>query len=168
VDASTLIYVAKAGAFDGVARCVETLAVPPAVWEESVVAGERIGAAEVGAIRAAEGRARLRRVRLQPSAARTADRIAAEHRLGRGESEVLALALAQDRVAVIDEGRATRVAQALGLLPISTLFLPLVGRRRGSLARDAALDLLRRLAAVTGARADAVFAIERVITRERE
>jgi predicted nucleic acid-binding protein len=165
-DASSLIYIAKADAFGGVARCVRKLLAPPAVWREAVVDGERVGAAEVPRIRAAEAASGLERVALSASEQRLAGTIAVENRLGSGESEVLAIGLSLGR-AVIDEGRASRVGRALGIIAVSTLFLPVVGWRSGGLARRDAIALLRRLAAVTGARSDVVQEIENEFGRER-
>lgn len=155
-DASTLIYLAKADAFAEIEHCVPVIAVPPAVWREAVVDGERIGAPEVPRIVAAPV---LRQVELTLAEQSIAESIATEHRLGQGESEVLALGLDVGR-AIVDEGRASRVATTLGLVPVSTLFLPILGHRAGMLRVAEAIDLLRRLAVVTSASADAVFAIE--------
>ena len=158
-DASTLIYLAKADAFDEIRNCVPEITVTPAVWHEAVLEGERIGAPEVPRIVEAARAGGLRRVELSSHEQATADSIAAEHRLGRGESEVLALGIGIGR-AIVDEGRASRVAEALGVFPLSTLFLPVLGRRGGRLDEDQAVHLLRRLAVVTGATAEVVFAIE--------
>ena len=165
-DASSLIYIAKADVFGGVARCVRKLLAPPAVWREAVVAGERVGAPEVPRIRSAEAASNVERVALSASEQRLARTIAAENRLGSGESEVLAIGLRLGR-AVIDEGRASRVARGLGVIAVSTLFLPVVGWHSGRLSRRDAISLLRRLAAVTGARSDVVQEIEKELRRER-
>ncbi len=87
-DASTLIYLAKADAFTEASTCIRTILVTPAVWREAVEEGERIGAPEVGRIRAAQERGLLRRVALSPDAEVEAEAIRASHRLGLGESEV--------------------------------------------------------------------------------
>jgi predicted nucleic acid-binding protein len=165
-DASSLIYIAKAGAFDAVSLCVESLLAPPAVWREAVVEGQRVGAAEVPRILAAESASFVQRVDLSSAERRLAGILAAESRLGTGESEVLAIGRRVGRV-VVDEGRATRVARANGLTPISTLFLPLVGWESGTLSRTRAVSLLNRLAAAAGARSDVVQAIENELRRER-
>lgn len=158
-DASTLIYLAKADAFDEIRHCVHKITVTPGVWHEAVLQGERIGAPEVPRIVEAAKAGGLRRVELSADEQATADAIAAEHRLGRGESEVLALGVRVGR-AIVDEGRASRVAEALGVFPLSTLFLPVLGRQGGQLDEDQAVHLLRRLAVVTGAAAEVVFVIE--------
>jgi predicted nucleic acid-binding protein len=163
-DASTLIYLAKSDSFHLAARCVERILVPPAVWSETVEAGERVGAPEVPRILAAGGF--LERRDLAESDVRLAAAIAAEHRLGRGESEVLALGRTTGRV-IVDEGRATRVARARGITPVSTLFLPVLGIRAGDLDEDDALRFLRRLATVTGVRADVALALENEIRKGR-
>lgn len=164
-DASTLIYLAKANAFDEARACLDAILVPPAVWRESVEAGERIGAPEVGRIKEAVEAGFLRRVELREDVEEIANRIAAEHRLGPGESEVLALASGRCR-AIVDEGRAARVARSLGITAVSTLFLPVLGRQRGGLAAEDAVRLLHRLAVVAGARADAVLMIEMYLREE--
>jgi predicted nucleic acid-binding protein len=163
-DASTIIYIAKAAAFGEVALCVPRLLIPPAVWHEAVVEGDRIGAFEVPRIRAARTAGTLQAVDLSASETRLAATIAAQHRLGRGESEVLAVGN-RTGGCVVDEGRASRVARALGLAPVSTLLLPVLGVRSGRLQSDEALGLLGRLAAVTGARVDVVQRIEQELKR---
>ena len=65
--------------------------------------------------------------------------------------------------ALVDEGRATRVAESLGLVPVSTLLLPAIGAAEGKLEGTAAMELLHRLASVTGARADVIVRLERII-----
>lgn len=164
-DASTLIYIAKADSFIDVAKCVRRLLIPPAVWREAVVEGERSGAPEVARIHAAEGAGFLERIELSEEEQRQSARVAVENRLGVGESEVLALGQSLGHV-VIDEGRASRVARAFGLMALSTLLLPVIGRRSGRLAAADATALLRRLAAVTGARSDVVQRIEEELTKE--
>lgn len=161
-DASSLIYLAKASAFEQASACVPALVAPPAVWSEAVDAGRRIGAPEVDRIVQAHERGFVRRAEPADELAQRSAAIALEHRLGAGESEVLALAGPRE-VVVVDEGRATRVALSLGLVPVSTLFLPVLGRRRGTLDEAESIALLRRLAVVTGASADATFAIEEVL-----
>jgi predicted nucleic acid-binding protein len=157
-DASSLIYLAKADAMAISAQILGPLVAVPAVWSETVVAGLRLGKPDAAKIQRAAEVGWMRRVQLTPTQEQSAGRLAAAHGLGRGESEALALASTE---VLIDEGRGTKVARQLGLLPISTLFLPVVGLQRGVLGRRGALSLLRRIAPVTGVRADAVFVIER-------
>ena len=91
-DASVLIYLSKAEAFALAAKCVGPLEVSPAVWREAAEAWEELDAEEVGRMRVAERNRILKRVELGEKTKRRAGDLAARHRLGAGESEVLALA----------------------------------------------------------------------------
>lgn len=164
-DASTLIYIAKADAFEEAVTCVGPIGAPPTVWSESVEAGERIGAPEVTRIRAAAEMSLVRRENLDEEVDDLATSVATEHRLGGGESEVIALAT-RTGTALLDEGRATRAAAALGISVISTLFLPVVGLRSGRVDEERAVTLLRRLAPGTGATAAVVQTIEQHLRGE--
>jgi hypothetical protein len=158
-DASSLIYIAKADAFEEIMTCTDGIGVPPGVWREAVDARDQIGRAEVTRIRDVEARGFLGRLSLDEGQTALAASIASEHCLGRGESEVLALSQ-PGSYAIVEEGRAARAARSLGIMPVSTLFLPVLGRRRGRLDAREAVELLRRLAIPTGASAEAVYAIE--------
>src|SRR2546428_1841531 len=111
-DASTLIYLAKARAFADARTCIEGIVVPPSVWREAVEDGERLSYPDVPRIRAAAENGFLSRVELDDAARALAGAIATGHRLGVGESEVLALGRNAGR-ALLDDGRAARVASAL-------------------------------------------------------
>lgn len=160
-DASTLIYLAKADVFEDARTCVDAILVPPGVWREAVEDAERLACPDMPRIRDAASSGFALRVELADEAKAAAAAIATEHRLGVGESEVIALGRDAGR-ALVDDGRAARTAATLGVVPISTLFLPVLGRRRGLGAR-AAKSLLRNLAIVTGARAETVYEIESII-----
>ena len=166
-DASTLIYLAKADAFEAARRCVGTILVPPSVWREAVDQGERIGAVEVPRIRAAAEGEALRRVELTEREEVLAATIAGVDHLGVGESEVIALS-SRGGWAIVDEGRAARVAEARGITVVSTLFLPVVGRRADAFGADEAIELLQRLAVVIGPRAEVVYAIEQQLRIEEQ
>lgn len=161
-DASTLIYLAKADAFADARSCIGRILVPPSVWREAVEDAERLAYPDVPQIRVAAASDFVARVELDEIARAMAGTIATEHRLGVGESEVLALGRSVGR-ALLDDGRAARVALGLGVEPVSTLFLPVLGYRRRTLDRTSAIAFLRQLAIVTGARAEAVYEIEAFI-----
>lgn len=165
-DASTLIYLAKADAFDDAQNCVDSILVPPGVWREAVEDAELLSYPDVPRIRAAASAGFVLPIQLEADDQDLAASIATEHRLGVGESEVLALGIDRGR-ALVDDGRAARVAAALGVVPISTLFLPVLGRRR-TLSATAAKALLRKLAIVTSARAETVYEIESAIDEVRK
>lgn len=84
------------------------------------------------------------------------------HRIGPGESEVLVVASQGSRV-LLDEGRATRVAAALGFIPISTQYLPLLGLWCAAFELPEARRLLRRLSMVTGIRADDLVRLDALL-----
>src|SRR5712691_10977608 len=161
-DASSVIYIAKCDAFGQIARCIQLLVLPPAVWREAVEAGEAIGAPEVIRIRKASEAGLLQRRELNREEGRLAHTLAESEHLGAGESQVLAMARAVGRC-VVDEGRASRVAKALGVTPIPTLLLPVLGYPSGRIEGGEALELVKRLAVVTGVRAEVVFAIEQAL-----
>lgn len=164
-DATCLIYIAKLDAFDRAARCMPRLLVAPAVWREAVVDGERFGYTDAHRIRTAAEMDIVRRVLPDEETQSRAAALAATWRLGQGECETLAVARRLGR-ALVDDGRAARVAEAIGVEPISTLFLPALGAMRG-MDNTMAIDFLRRLAVVANARAETVFTIEEFI-RSRE
>ena len=163
-DASTLIYLAKAGCVDLAARCAGGLLATPGVWREAVDDGEIRGAPEISALRQSERAGTIRRVPLDAGQARRAKEIAAGYRLGVGESEVLAIG-ADVRFALVDDARAARVARSIGLSVASTLAVPLIGVHAGVVDTGAAVEMLDRLAEVTHARADAYHRVLREIRR---
>ena len=164
-DASSLIYLAKADAFHFAARVAKPILVTPSVWREAVVAGQDVGAAEVPRILVAEQQGQSRRIELAEPEIRLAGTIASQHRLGSGESEVLAVA-AIGRWAIIDEGRATRVARSRGILPVSTILLAVVGYTSGDLDADEAREFLHRIARTVGVRSDVLLALEGELRRK--
>src|SRR5262245_47953603 len=118
-DASCLIYLARIDGFARAARCVDALLVGPAVWREAVEDGERFGYEDAQRIRDAEERGFVRKVALDAENSVLAGDLATNWRLGLGESEALALGRERRR-AVVDDGRAAKVAVTVGIEPIST------------------------------------------------
>jgi predicted nucleic acid-binding protein len=164
-DASCLIYLARTDTFSLAAQCVPVLVVAPSVWRETVEDGERYGYTDAIRVRDAEEAGSLLREDLDDAQLALAARFSERWRLGRGESETLALASDVGR-ALVDDGRAARVAAAIGVQPVSTLFLPAMGAMQ-SLSTGDAISYLRQLAVVMNARAEAVFAVEEFIRRRR-
>jgi predicted nucleic acid-binding protein len=159
VDASTLIYLAKARAFREAFMVVGRGLVPNAVWEEAVESGQRKGLSDPAVISAALEEGMLRRVDLTPSQRTRASRIAAGTGLGRGECQVIALGRRGHRV-LIDDVRASRVAASLGHIPLSTVLLPVLGVREKRLESRVAIDFLRRVARVVTLSADVLARLE--------
>lgn len=157
-DASTLIYLAKADALPDAGRIAGALLVSPAAWRESVGTGRR-GHAEAVRIRSARKQGLIQILDLDARAERKAIELRSRHRIGLGESQVLAAARKSSTV-LMDDRRAARVARVSGLIPLRTVSLPAFSCRRGLLGASEALALLRRLATVIPVRADVLMRLE--------
>lgn len=158
-DASTVIYLAKADALQEVAAVLGPLLVSPAVWRETVEAGERPGQPDKARIRAARDQGWLRLVELSPVMETKAIAIKKRRRIGLGESQVLAAAK-KGSVVLMDDRRAARVATSMGISPVRTMSLPVMCWRRGLTDAPVALALLRRLGNVVGVRAGVFLRLE--------
>lgn len=161
-DTSALIYLAKADVFREAHVSVGVMLAPPAVWEESVEAGVTRGLSDTEVILRARDAGWVRTIAIASGAERLARELAERHRIGGGESQVLALAKRETRV-VIDDRRATRVAVALGYVPLPSLFLPIVGVREHGLPRACATEMLRRLARVVAISAGQMARLEALL-----
>lgn len=144
VDASSLIYLAKASALRVAAGYLGTLLVPPAVWRETVEAGERRGSPDAAAVRIALEHGVVRQLPLVHGERERADRLARAFGIGAGESEVLTLG-GEREVVLLDEHKATRAAGHLGILSVRTIVLPGLCVQAGLLDRSGAFALLDEL-----------------------
>lgn len=144
-DASSLIYLAKAGALAVTAELLGPLLVTPAVWREAVELGEGHGRPDASAVRVALEKGTVRQVRLEAAESERAIAIAKAFGLGAGESEVLAIGFQRDAV-LVDERRASRAAGHLGILCVETILLPGLCAQTRILDRDRAFALLDELA----------------------
>jgi len=165
-DASTVIYLAKADALEEAHALLGALLIPPAVWGEVVGTGKSGEQLDQARIRSALDRGVLGLVELEPLEASRAIVIGGRHRIGLGESQLLAIAR-KGSLVLMDERRGARIARRFGVVPIRTMSIPLVGVRRGLITRPAALSLLRRLAVVTGVRAELFMRLEDEIREAR-
>lgn len=163
VDSSTLIHLARVeGGLKSARLVAGLLLVGPGVWFETVVQGEARGRTDPVRIRVALEQGWLARKDLDRSMRREAEHIAKRFRLGTGESEALALAPAGG-VVLVDERPATLAADVLGRVPVPSLMVPVLGAIQRRLAVGEARRLLRRLAAVTGARAVDLIRLEALL-----
>lgn len=144
-DASSLIYLAKAGAIAVTTGYLGPLLVTPAVWAEAVDSGEARGSPDAARIRLDVEQGLVKQVRLDASSTQRARRIATQFGLGRGESEVLAIGGGKEFV-LLDEHRATRAARHLGILCVETIVVPGLCVRAGVIGQAEALALLDELA----------------------
>jgi predicted nucleic acid-binding protein len=166
-DASALIYIAKAGAFAEAVTILGSIEAPEAVWAEAVTSGQRRDIADTAIIVSAQEKGLVLRRSLSPTEDKAAHGLARTFGLGRGESQVLAIAGRGSRL-LLDDRRAIRAAVALGLSPIATAALPAFGFREGRLEADPALAMLRRLGRVIALRAEILLTLEAVIREARE
>src|SRR5882672_7019757 len=91
-DASSLIYLAKADLLREMRTCLGPVVVPATVWAEAVDAGERTGRTDPSRIRSALAEGWLRMTQLDQEVSNEAHAISTRYGLGRGESQVLAVA----------------------------------------------------------------------------
>lgn len=145
VDASVLIYLGTAAAFEAF-EFMGSLLAPPSVWNEAVAGGTQKRAPDTAQILAAADAGRVVLVEMDRQLRERSLQLISERRLGAGESEVIALASGLRRP-VLDDLRAGRVATELGISHTSTLGLPLIGLREGALDEHQARRLLEQLAA---------------------
>lgn len=166
VDASALIYLAKAKGLPAANAALGPLLVPSAVWAEVVIAGARRGNREVDDVRTAEGSGQVRHVELPAGVRKRAAGIASRLGLGAGESEVLAMGRDHGLV-LLDEYRATRAGKSLGVITLETLLVPALCVQSRVLDAPAAVTLLHEIARHTTVRAEMVLRVERLIEEAR-
>ncbi len=162
VDASTLIYLAKADGVAAASACFAGLLVPPAVWVEVVDAGAQRGSRDVDRVRAAAETGLVNRHALPAPLLTRSRKLAARFGLGAGESEVLALGTVHG-VVLLDEHRAARAGKALGITTIETIVVPALCVYARTLPRQAAIELMHEIARHTFVRAEMLLRVERLI-----
>lgn len=131
-DASVLINLAFLGRFDLLQRFYAEVTVPPAVWREVVEEGDSgPGVAETRDARAAGW--------LTVAEPRNRDLVTLLSRtLDDGEAEVVALGTERrDRILLLDEAEARRVADAYGLPKIGVVGILVRARGRGGSRQSA-------------------------------
>ncbi|OIO93473.1 MAG: hypothetical protein AUK03_08205 [Anaerolineae bacterium CG2_30_64_16] len=158
-DASPLIYLAKMDQLAFLAQAVGPVAIPPAVYRETVEMGQRHGRPDAQRIVEAIQRQTVVPLELTAPEIQLADELGSEPRLGQGECEVIACAMQRHLRALLHDKKARRAASAQGVRTIQAadvLFLSLL-RRHVSFAEFK--RLLRDLAVLTGM--DAATLLER-------
>jgi len=162
-DASAFIYLAKADAFDPAVFALGRLVAAPAVWREVVVDGRRMGYDDAERVEEAREEGLVTMVDLTNEQHAKARMLRARRPLGSGETETLALGMDGGR-ALIDDRVAGRVAEQIGVAPISTLLIPLLLVRAGR-GRQEAMSLLERLALVMNVRSETAYRVAELIRR---
>lgn len=161
-DASSLIYLAKAGGLAPAFACLGVLLLSPSVWREVIATGEQRGAPEMGAIRTAIQKQQIAECPLDTRARHRAARLQETLRLDAGECEVLVLG-ASNAAILVDERRATKAALAMGLHVVPAIAVPELALRMGALGRAEALALVNAIAIASSARAELVAEVARMI-----
>ncbi|HID63803.1 MAG TPA: hypothetical protein EYP49_13850 [Anaerolineae bacterium] len=150
-DASPLIYSAKMNKLEFLVRVVGTVAIPPAVYQEAVDAGQRHRRPDADHIAAAIKEQMIVRLELTAQEAhQLTSRLSTDPRLGAGECEVIACAAHRSLKALLHDKKARRAAAAQGVRTIQladVLFLALL-RRHVSLSEFK--NLLHDLAILVG------------------
>jgi predicted nucleic acid-binding protein len=158
-DASPIIYFAKMGQLDLLVQVMGVVGVPPAVHREAVEVGQRHGRPDASRIAKSLARGDLVHVTLTEQESQLSQTLQARNNLGPGESETIACAYHRNAIALLHDKRARRVAgdyQVSTRQAVDVLFMALLRRFK---APNEFVELLRRLAVLTGM--DAATLMER-------
>jgi predicted nucleic acid-binding protein len=139
----------------------------PAVFEEVVTAGKRIGALGVEQVEHAVEKGWLRVPRLAARERRQAERILQTSRLHEGEAETLAVAERRKLLVAVDDKEARGMAAALGLDFVGTAGVLLEGFFKGHLNLDDLEKVLMALSSVIWLSPQVVASVLK-LARERE
>ncbi len=120
-DASPLIALSKVSRVDLLTALYREALVTPGVWEEAVVQGRMLGAADAGYLEMASRELPLIRVTMSRREKELSDRLRQEWSLGKGESEALAVAGMRRAMVVIDDKAGRAAAVALGIARLGTI-----------------------------------------------
>ena len=118
-DTSPLIIFAKAGRLSLLQQVVGTVTVPMAVWNELVSDESRLGAAQ---LLAADW------IERDPGDADAAEQL--QPYVGAGEAEAIALALQSGQPLLMDDKRARKVAESLGVGVVGCVGVLLAAKKR--------------------------------------
>ena len=140
VNATPLIYLAKADSLNLLETLLEEFYVARPVWVEVVEVGSEHGYRDAELIRG------FMAGRIKDVDDAEARKLADRFNLGLGEASTLILAreLACTHV-IVDDAAAVKVAKILGLIPVSTPFLLLKSLKRGTIDTDSFHHTFRRI-----------------------
>jgi len=154
LDASSLIYLAKAGILDLIADLYQEVIITGAVYQEAVIEGKRRGHPDAFAIARAVADGRVRVLQLGPVARERLVKAGFPGRLGAGEQETIVEAQEQGCPAVLDDFHARATAAALRVALCGSDTLLLEGLLKKRIDGREYEDRVTRLAAAMGMRAD--------------
>ncbi|WP_231185574.1 hypothetical protein [Haladaptatus sp. DYF46] len=140
-DATVLIYLGKLGELDRLDSRFDRILVPAAVYEEVVTRGHEERYSDALSVeQASESFLAVRS--LEDDTKQRAERIRASAQLGRGESEAIALALAENARCLTDDHAARTTAESLGAEVGGTIFVLLESLDSGTIGFEEYVSLL--------------------------
>jgi predicted nucleic acid-binding protein len=165
IDASSLIVLARVEALGTLHQIYNTTALPPAVFEEVVVAGEQLGKNDAWVVKAAMDKGWVVPITLAPEEEQIVKSLRQQYRaLGLGECQALACAEKRHWLLLVEERKARVVARARGIRYSIIQVLPLQGYLDGKLPEGICLDLMDKIAGEMGADLAVLHALKAAIS----
>lgn len=171
LDASSLIIVAKLQEIKSLHQTYGLLAIPPAVFQETVEVGKQRGKDDALVVEAAIQAKLVKVVTLTEEQMRFTRHLHTSGALGLGECEALAYARDTGTRLIIEERKGRALARAHNIAYIILQVFPLEGYIRGKLPYEKCIDLLDRIAVAMNsdlAILNGLKAAAEAIQRERE
>ncbi len=165
VDASSLIILARVEELENLHKIYGTTAVPPAVYDEVVVAGEQLGKNDAWLVKAALEKGWLSKIELSQTEEQIVQSLRQQYRvLGLGERQALACAEARRWLVLIEEHKARVVARTRGVNYTLIQLMPLHGYVEGKISDIVCLDLMNKIASEMGTDLVVLTALETAIS----
>jgi predicted nucleic acid-binding protein len=150
-DASPLIYFAKMDQLGFLHQVLGPVGISPAVFRETVVAGQELGLKDAERIAAAIKAGSIVRISLGEDEARLAQSLQqSDPRLGPGECETIACAIHRRLKAILHDKKARRVAANYKVRTMQGMDILFLALLRGYVSLAGFKSLLRELATLTG------------------
>ena len=151
IDASSLIVMARVDGLDVLHTVYGPIAIPPAVFDEVVVTGERLGKTDPWLVRAALERGWFTQIDLASDEDEIVNTLRGEYRvLGLGECQALACAEKRQWLLLIEERKARAVARARNITYSIIQVAPFQGYLTGKVTHEHCLALLEKIAIAMG------------------
>ena len=144
-NSSPLIWLAKAGLLD-LLRELGEVHIPRSVYEEVVVRGLELGFGDALVVKQAVNEGWIRVVDLDRDMEVIADLVSdGANELHKGEAEALSLARSTGNMFIADDSSARALASAFGVKARGTLYVLLLGLRKGLISQKEAKDGLSNM-----------------------
>ncbi len=164
-DASPLIVLSKLERTDLLSKLYGEVMVTPKVWEEAVITGKAMGAADAAYLERVARELQFTMLRLTTAERALALRLTRDSGIGLGEAEVLAVASLRNALAILDDKDARTVAVGINVAHVGTVGVIYEAFLSKLLSYQGLLELLERLGGVAWIAPDIVAGI---IRRARE